>query len=72
LDDFAVGNSKIARNRITQMVEMGGMGLFDIEKFLTSQQSSWVFKAYHSSRDNWRCKLRPFATVTFCAQVQVL
>ncbi len=58
LDDFAVGNSKIARDRITQTVEMGGMGLFDIEKFWTSQQSSWVFKAYHSSRDNWRYKLR--------------
>jgi hypothetical protein len=58
LDEFAVGNSKIARDRITQSVEMGGMGLFDIENFLTSQQASWVFKAYHSSRDNWRYKLR--------------
>ncbi len=58
LDEFAVGNSKIARDRITQSVEMGGLGLFDIENFLTSQQASWFFKAYHSSRDNWRYKLR--------------
>ncbi len=58
LDDFALGNSKIARNRITQTVEMGGLGLFDVEKFLTSQQASWVLKANLSSRDNWRYKLR--------------
>ncbi len=37
---------------------MGGLGLFDVEKFLISQQAWWVFKALKSSRDNWRYKLR--------------
>jgi hypothetical protein len=58
LDDFAIGNSRIARDRITQSVESGGLGLFDIEKFLTSQQATWIFKANLSSRDNWRYNLR--------------
>jgi hypothetical protein len=58
LDDFALDGTNIARDRITQPVEMGGLGLFDIEKFLTGQQASWVFKAHKSSRDNWRYKLR--------------
>jgi hypothetical protein len=58
LDDFAVGDTKITRDRITLRVEMGGLGLFDVEKFLISQQASWVFKAHKSSRDNWRYKLR--------------
>jgi hypothetical protein len=58
LDDFALDGTNIARDRITQPVEMGGLGLFDIEKFLTGQQASWVFKAQKSSRDNWRYKLR--------------
>jgi hypothetical protein len=57
-DDFAVGNSRIGKDRITQSVEAGGLGLFDIEKFLTSQQASWIFKANLSSRDNWWYKLR--------------
>jgi hypothetical protein len=37
---------------------MGGMGLFDVEKFLVSQQAGWVLKAMKSTRDNWRHKLR--------------
>ncbi len=57
-DDFALGDTKIARDRMTLPVEMGGLGLFDVEKFLISQQASWVFKAHKSPRDNWRYKLR--------------
>jgi hypothetical protein len=34
LDDFALDGTRIARDRITLPVEMGGMGLFDVEKFL--------------------------------------
>jgi hypothetical protein len=58
LDDFALDGTRIARDRLSLPVEMGGLGLFDIEKFLVSQQSTWVFKALKSSRDNWRYKLR--------------
>jgi hypothetical protein len=58
LDNFVLDGTNIARDRITQPVEMGGLGLFDVEKFLTGQQASWVFKAQKSSRDNWRYKLR--------------
>jgi hypothetical protein len=58
LDDFAIGSMNYARARITMPVEMGGLGLFDIEKFLISQQVGWIFKAHKSSRDNWRYKLR--------------
>ncbi len=36
----------------------GGLGLFDIEDFLSGQQAGWVLKAKKSSRDNWRCNLR--------------
>jgi hypothetical protein len=58
LDDFALDGTRIAKDRITMPVEMGGLGLFDVEKFLVSQQAGWVFKALKSSRDNWRYKLR--------------
>ncbi len=58
LDDFALDGTRIAKDRVTLPVEMGGLGLFDVEKFLVSQQAGWVFKALKSSRDNWRYKLR--------------
>jgi len=58
LDEFAVGNMNLARDRVTLPVNMGGLGLFCIEKFLISQQAKWVFKANNSSRDNWRYMLR--------------
>ncbi len=58
LDEFAVGNMNLARERVTLPVNMGGLGLFCIEKFLISQQAKWVFKANNSSRDNWRYMLR--------------
>ncbi len=39
-------------------VEQGGLGLFDVEEFLSGQQAGWVLKAKKSSRDNWRWNLR--------------
>jgi hypothetical protein len=50
--DFALDGTRIAKDRVTLPVEMGGLGLFDVEKFLVSQQAGWVFKALKSSRDN--------------------
>jgi hypothetical protein len=58
LDEFAIGKMNYGRDRVTLPTNMGGMGLFCVEKFLISQQSKWIFKAHVSSRDNWRYKLR--------------
>jgi hypothetical protein len=58
LDKYAIGTMNFAKNRITMSREQGGLGLFDVESFLTSQQAGWVLKAHKSARDNWRCKLR--------------
>jgi hypothetical protein len=58
LDNFAVGRLNFSKKRITVPQDQCGLGLFDIEKFLTGQQAGWVLKAHKSSRDNWRAKLR--------------
>jgi hypothetical protein len=58
LDNFAVGNLNFSKKRITLPQEKGGLGLFDVNNFLTGQQPGWIFKAHKSSRDNWRAKLR--------------
>jgi len=58
LDDFAIGKLNFSKKRVTVPQDQGGLGLFDIEKFLTGQQAGWVLKANKSSRDNWRSKMR--------------
>jgi hypothetical protein len=58
LDNFAIGSLNFGKKRITMPVEQGGLGLFDVEEFLSGHQAGWVLKAKKSTRDNWRCKLR--------------
>jgi hypothetical protein len=58
LDSFAIGSLNVAREKITLPTENGGLGLFNVEEFLTAQQSVWIFRANLSTRDNWRVRLR--------------
>ncbi len=58
LDNSATGSLNFSKKRITLPQEKGGLGLFDVNSFLTGQQAGWIFKAHKSSRDNWRAKLR--------------
>ncbi len=54
LDDFALGKLRVAMGRVTLPPENGGLGLFNLGEFLTSQQSIWVLRADKYLRDNWR------------------
>ncbi len=54
LDNFAKGKLNVSVSKITISVEAGGLGLFNVEEFLMSQQCCWVFRAKYSCRDNWR------------------
>ncbi len=54
LDNFAKGKLNVSVSKITISVEAGGLGLFNVEEFLMSQQCCWVFRAKKSCRDNWR------------------
>jgi len=58
LDEFALSGLNVAKNRICIPTDAGGLGLFDIEEFLASQQCKWVIKADQSSRDIWRVNMR--------------
>jgi hypothetical protein len=58
LDDYVKGNLNFAKNRITLPVTDGGLGMFNVEEFLTAQQCVWILRAHKSTRDNWRVKLR--------------
>ncbi len=54
LDGFAKGKLNISGSKITVSVEAGGLGLFNVEEFLMSQQCCWIFHTVKSCRDNWR------------------
>jgi hypothetical protein len=54
LDNFAKGKLNIAVSKITVPVEAGGLGLFNVEEFLMSQQCCWIFRTIKACRDNWR------------------
>ncbi len=54
LDTFAKGKLNIVASKITVPVESGGLGLFNVEEFLMSQQCCWIFRTIKSCRDNWR------------------
>jgi hypothetical protein len=54
LDGFAKGKLNIAAAKITLSVDSGGLGLFNVEEFLMSQQCCWIFRTVKSCRDNWR------------------
>jgi hypothetical protein len=58
LDDFAIGTMNYSRARVCLPANAGGMGLFDIEEFLTAQQAIWIIRANQSTRDCWRFRLR--------------
>jgi len=58
LDDFAVGTMNFAKKKIYMQKNQGGLGLFAVENFLITQQANWVCRAFKSTRDNWRVKLR--------------
>jgi hypothetical protein len=54
LDLFAKGKLNISVSKIPVGVEAGGLGLFNVEEFLMSQQCCWIFRTVKSCRDNWR------------------
>jgi hypothetical protein len=67
LDDFAIGSLNYGKKRITMPVEQGGLGLFDIEDFLSGQQAGWVLKAKNHPGITGGAVLGPCAMVTCCA-----
>ena len=58
IEKFINGKLNIAKTRIYNPVELGGLGMIDLAEFLTAQQVSWIKRASSSSRDTWRVDLK--------------
>ncbi len=44
LDDLSKGKTMIAKKRLNSKPRDNGLGMINIEQFLTSQQAGWVIK----------------------------
>jgi hypothetical protein len=58
MNRFVIGNLKIAANRLYLDPDSGGLGLVNIDTYLTGLHCKWIKKAAASTRDNWRIDLR--------------
>jgi hypothetical protein len=58
MNGFVCGNLKIARDKLYQDPDDGGLNLINIDHFITGLQCVWVKRADQSSRDNWRIDIR--------------
>ncbi len=51
INNFVSGKLNIGKNRFTKSIEMGGLGLFDLQSFLDAQKIAWIKRA--KSVDDW-------------------
>jgi hypothetical protein len=58
MNNYVVGNLRIAKDRLYEDPANGGLGLIDLDQFLVGLHVSWVKKAGLSTIDNWRVDLR--------------
>jgi exonuclease III len=56
ISNFVGNNLRIAKDRIFLSVELGGLGLFPVNKFLEAQRCSWVKRALNADQ-LWKIRL---------------
>jgi exonuclease III len=62
MNNYVTGNLKIAKNRLYREPVEGGLGLINLDFFLTGLHVSWIKKCHLSSRDNWRIDIRSYSS----------
>jgi hypothetical protein len=58
IDNFVIKNLNISVERRYLPPELGGLGIFHLETFLSAQMCSWVHRASKLVIDNWRLELK--------------
>jgi hypothetical protein len=59
---FISSNMRISRKYIMTSVKKGGIGMVNIEEFLTGIKCNWIKKSYNSNIDVWRRDINSLAT----------
>jgi hypothetical protein len=63
IHEYTVGNLKFGKKQTFQQIEIGGLGLFDIKKFLQAQKLRWVISASKNLDAGWKVTLAKCAIV---------
>jgi hypothetical protein len=74
LDDFALDNLRVSKDRYYLPPSEGGIGLIHIGTFLMSQKCSWVKRAHANCIDNWRLRLKalsPSSDVSLLQRIDI-
>jgi hypothetical protein len=58
LDNFVKKNINIAGSRIQKPPAYGGLGMFNLKKFLGAQKCAWIARAFRAPIDNWQYDLK--------------
>jgi hypothetical protein len=58
MNNYVIGSLRVAIDRLYTDPGRGGLGLIDLDQYLTGLHVSWIKKASHSTIDNWRTDLR--------------
>jgi hypothetical protein len=61
IDNFVLKNLNVSAERRYLPPELGGLGIFHLETFLSAQKCSWIHRASKLAIDNWRFDLKRFS-----------
>ena len=54
MEKFVTGGFQIAKSRLYVPANLGGIGLFHLETFITALQCTWIKKAFENCNENWK------------------
>jgi hypothetical protein len=54
MDNFSIGKLKVANNRKYLKPSAGGLGLINLNDFISGTQCSWIKRVHQHGDDNWR------------------
>jgi hypothetical protein len=57
IEKFVLDNQKVAKEKLYKKVEEGGLGLIELDKFITAIQCTWMQKAIKNINDCWKFSL---------------
>ena len=73
MENFVTKGLNISRLKLYQHSSIGGLGMFDLKKFITGLQISWINRAHKATNDNWKIALKKLGngTVLHCHDCNV-
>ena len=73
MENFVTKGLNISRLKLYQHSSIGGLGMFELKKFITGLQISWINMAHKATNDNWKIALKKLGngTVLHCHECSV-